>query len=113
PFQRPKCDFYPGHAFTILHTVQKDNKITEIDFFISEMFVITYHQQEIEQLDLIRKEMLSNTPLDRADSFYIAHLLMNEMIESFFPRIDEIEKRISEIDQLPANFTNQALIEEV
>lgn len=106
--QRPKLDYYEGYHFLILHELQKlDLEETEIDIFVSDHFIVTFHmhrspiiQQVIESIHTDRRA--SKSPL------HLTHRLIDELVDSYFPLMYRLEDELVdlEVDQMKKQVNN-------
>lgn len=100
--QRPKLDYYEGYHFLILHELNKiDLDETEIDIFVSDHFVVTFHLNKSQTLkhviDVIdAKKRAFKSPL------HLTHKIIDELVDSYFPLMYRLEDELSnlEIEQL-------------
>lgn len=96
--QRPKIDEYENYLFIVLHIpVQgaKGIKISEINLFISQNFVITLHDNNpiIEKvfLNLKKRRNIREKYMDKGTGYFL-YMIIDDLFESGFPLIDDLTK---------------------
>jgi magnesium transporter len=108
--QRPKLDYYDGYDFFVLHTFNKTSLAPEeIDLFVGENFIVTFHLTSSPELEMVRQKVIADNTLNKGalDIFY---LVLDKIVDEYFPIIYSIEDQISEIETKEAT---QNLIESV
>lgn len=106
--QRPKLDYYEGYHFLILHELNKlDLDETELDIFVSDHYVITFHTHRSPTI----QQVLENIQSDRRASkspLHLTHRIIDELVDSYFPLIYRLEDELSdlEIDPLRKQVSN-------
>lgn len=96
--QRPKIDEYENYLFIVLHIpVQgaKGIKISEINLFIGQNFVITLHDNNpiIEKLflNLKKRRNIREKYMDKGAGYFL-YMIIDDLFESGFPLIDDLTK---------------------
>ena len=106
--QRPKLDYYEGYHFLILHELQKlDLEETEIDIFVSDHFVVTFHMHRSP----IISQVLENVHTDRRATkspLHLTHRIIDELVDSYFPLMYRLEDELAdlEVDQMKKQVHN-------
>jgi len=106
--QRPKLDYYEGYHFLILHELQKlDLEETEIDIFVSDHFVVTFHMHRSP----IISQVLESIHTDRRASkspLHLTHRIIDELVDSYFPLMYRLEDELAdlEVDQMKKQVHN-------
>ncbi|MEH6939623.1 magnesium/cobalt transporter CorA [Bacillus sp. JJ664] len=106
--QRPKLDYYEGYHFLILHELQKlDLEETEIDIFVSDHFVVTFHMHRSP----IISQVLESVHTDRRASkspLHLTHRIIDELVDSYFPLMYRLEDELAdlEVDQMKKQVHN-------
>jgi len=103
--QRPKIDEYNDYMFIIINVPIKKNKIikkSQIYFFISDKFIISIHEKN-NILDKIVKKV-QKSEKSRKDYIengvgYLFYMILDDLFESNFPLIDEMEKQITYLEE--------------
>ena len=62
--QRPKLDYYEGYTFYVTHHVHAEQKKIvkeELDFFVAENFIVTFHYASSKEVHYIRERLIDAT----------------------------------------------------
>jgi magnesium transporter len=109
--QRPKLDYYDGYDFFVLHTLNQTSLTPEeVDAFVGENFIVTFHLSSSPEIELVRQKLIGDHNILSKGSLYVFYLMMDKIVDEYFPIIYTIEDNLSEIETKEAN---QNLIEEV
>lgn len=101
--QRPKVEEYDGYLFTILNPVEyRDGDLTfrELDVFAGSNFLVTVHDNGEPMVNnaisRIEKRGNSRMPIS---SGYLLYVLVDLMVDSYFPIMDTIGDHIDELGE--------------
>jgi magnesium transporter len=95
--QRPKVDYYEGYNFFVLHYLEPDSLTPEeLDMFAGDNFLVTVHLMPSRETEIIR-ELKLETALTKG-SKYLCYQIMDEIVDNFFPSIEQIEDQINKIE---------------
>lgn len=105
--QRSKIDDYEKYVFMVLHFPIFDKKSAtvktlEIDIFVTQKYVISFHKDQIKVVNDLLRELKS--PKSKKDfmskgSVYFLYELLSRIFENSFSVIDEIEQSLNEIEK--------------
>ncbi|NTW72566.1 MAG: magnesium/cobalt transporter CorA [Eubacteriaceae bacterium] len=112
--QRPKVDFYDGYNFFVLHAVcETDITPREVNLFIGENYIVSFHQDEsLPEFYEARDELYaSDTEFWDQGNVYIAYLIMDKIVDAYFPAIFKIEDDLKEYDDIDKGSLNKERIE--
>ncbi|WP_438313163.1 magnesium/cobalt transporter CorA [Sporosarcina sp. FA9] len=100
--QRPKVDYYDSYAFFVLHSIcHKDLTAEELNLFLGENFIVTFHYNEIQELKKARERIIQNSNKWVRGHVFAAHHIIDEVVDHYFPILYKIEDHLDEIeDQL-------------
>ncbi len=97
--QRPKLEKYPTHAFIVVYS----SELQEVDIFIGPTWVITVREHEGAgepwSVDNSRQRF-DRTHAEECDVGFLVYVLLDEIVDGYFDRIDEAEERIEELENL-------------
>lgn len=109
--QRPKLDYYEGYDFFVLNTLNQDLLTPEeIDVFVGSHFIVTFHFSPSRQIEMVRKRLMENEKTLSRGSIYVFYLIMDKIVDEYFPNIYRLEDALNEIE---TKKTIQNLIEDV
>ncbi|WP_113929007.1 magnesium/cobalt transporter CorA [Bacillus sp. P14.5] len=109
--ERPKLDFYDHYFFLLMHTIDhKTLDFHEVNMFVSDQFIVTFHKQPVEIVDSIWKkagEMKSG----KYTTYNIMHEIIDAMVDDFFPLVYKIEDNLNQIEDVLENANTSAIME--
>ncbi|MFG6149120.1 magnesium/cobalt transporter CorA [Halobacillus sp. B23F22_1] len=113
--QRPKIDYYDDHTFFVFHALHKKSlDRSEINLFLGEDFVVTFHKQPCEEIDSVERLLKRNNGQNNnLDEYFILYQLLDNVVDHYFPIVYEIEDHINEIEDNTKNLTMEQLLEEL
>lgn len=98
--QRSKIDDYGSFYFISMHAINyKNNRLTvqEIDFFLGKNFVITVHNDSMDCVDTIRKEIMNNGIMQKGPDF-LMYVMMDVVVDNLFPVMDSLHERLEKVE---------------
>lgn len=101
--QRPKVDFYGDYSFFVLHALDKVNSTPEeINLFIGDRFIVSYHDnEEMEEIRFAEETLQEeDTPSWKEGHLYVAYLIMDNIVDGYFPAVFQQEDRLRDFDDL-------------
>jgi magnesium transporter len=102
--QRPKLEEYHTHWFAILNSVVMDDEdvdFHEIDVFIGKTFMVTVHESNNRVIDAVRKEVCEpDMPLPEVTPLYLMYALADEVVDSYYPIVDQFSETVDHIEEL-------------
>ena len=110
--QRPKLDYYEDYTFFVTQAL---NPLTltkeEIDFFLAEHFIVTFHHHPSPEIDEVWDRLsLSTKPKKWSPSQVLYHVL-DKMVDNYFPLVYQVEDTLNEIDENSKGRSMEALLE--
>lgn len=109
--QRPKLDYYDGYDFFVLHTINKGNLLPEeVDVFVGERFIVTFHFSATPEIVMVRQRLMGDKDVLNKGALYIFYILMDKIVDEYFPAVYKIEDELNEIE---TNDADKHLIEDV
>jgi magnesium transporter len=99
--QRPKIDIYSDHYFLVFYRIgtaegSSDVLIQEVDCFIGRNFLVVTHDSRIPLLD-DQFQRFCRTPGPKSVSVLLYELL-DAIVDEYFPFLDDVAERSSEIE---------------
>lgn len=111
--QRPKIDFYNDYQFLVVHALEKDkNHAVELDMFVSEKFIVTFHKQPIAEFEYTWERMAQNSSQMKGP-FFLMHTLIDKMVDEYFPLVYKIEEELNTIEDNTKNESIGELMEQL
>jgi magnesium transporter len=112
--QRPKVEEYEDNLFVILNPVsahaEKGASFRELDVFIGRNYIVTVHPDDEPAIDETRKRIGYSIAEDDTSTGYLLYLILDTVVDSYFPILDEVGERIDELESIIlSNPSRQAL----
>jgi magnesium transporter len=109
--QRPKLDYYEGYDFFVLHTLNQTTLAPEeIDIFLGENFIVSFHLLSSLEIEMLRQKLNSDKSNVIKGSKYLFYQIMDKIVDEYFPNIYQLEDGLNELETQEAD---DKLIEEV
>lgn len=97
--QRPKLDHYDDVHFFVLHAIDPATlKVKEIDLFLSDKLLVTYRTWPSKAVDEARTKLMSRPVYEGNGPAYAAYLLMDKLVDYYFPAVYELEDKIAALE---------------
>lgn len=98
--QRPKMDYYDGYSFFVLHSLcQEDVEAEELNLFLGENFVVTFHYNSLEELGEVRDKMVQQTKRWERGSVFLTYLIIDKVVDYYFPILYRIEDHLNDVEE--------------
>jgi len=107
--QRPKLDYYDDHTFYVTHILREENKEIikeELNFFVGENYVVTFHRMPATEVTQVWNRLLFHKEPDKWDPFYVFYQILDKIVDNYFPLIYKIE---DELDRIEDNTQNKSM----
>lgn len=100
--QRPKLDYYDDYSLVVTHTLgPEDFDQFEINFFIGENYIVTFHKQDLMEVNQVWNTCLKLETVQEWNEYRVLYEIFDKVVDNFFPIIYKLEDRISEVEQNP------------
>ncbi|SFA76922.1 MULTISPECIES: magnesium/cobalt transporter CorA [unclassified Bacillus (in: firmicutes)] len=111
--QRPKLDFYEEYLFLVIHAVnEKAIMAEEVDIFVSEKFVVTFHKKELIEVEQMW-DRLKNDKQMQEGPFSIMHAIIDKVVDDYFPSVYLIEEELNRIEDNSKDESMNDLMEQL
>lgn len=112
--QRPKLDQYEEYLFFVIHALnQRTLASEEVDLFVGKDFIITFHFHRSDGIEKVRRQLSENSELWKKGPSHIAYMVMDQLVDEYFPILYKIEDRLNEIAESDSRKTYGTLMNEV
>ncbi|NRD79279.1 magnesium/cobalt transporter CorA [Bacillus sp. BRMEA1] len=112
--QRPKLDYYKDHTFLVTQAINQDSlEKEEIDFFLSENYIVTFHQHSSYEITEVWNRLVQTEISDKWDPSHVLYLIIDKMVDNYFPPVYKIEDRLNEIDENSKGRGMEALLDDL
>ena len=109
--QRPNMNYYDGVLFFVLHSLSKTIRCEEIDVFVGENYVVSFHKEKEEAIDVVKQKLSASNEMEMAGPLSILHSIIDELVDCYFPILHQIEDKLNEYEEKEAS--SKKIIEEV
>jgi magnesium transporter len=96
--QRPKVDNYRSNVLIVFYTAKTTGdgvEQIEVHVYVSGNFVLTVRRDGCDALDTLHAK-LADEPT--ADEGYLVYRVFDTLTDSFYPVVDELERRIDDLE---------------
>ncbi len=112
--QRPKLDYYEGYTFFVTQALNQES-ITreEVDFFLGENYIISFHHQSSKEIDEAWQRFTDSKSIKKWDPSHVLYLVLDKMVDNFFPLVYQIDDRLNEIDENSKGRSMEVLLDDL
>src|SRR6266496_2260145 len=95
--------FWP-YLFMVIHAVDYSRKdgvfaTSELNFFLGKNFLVTYHEVPLRSVQATSERCLKSTVQIARAPDRVAHTLLDSIVESYKPALDELSLEIGDLEQ--------------
>lgn len=111
--QRPKFKQYDDYQFIVFHALDlKTLESEEVDIFIGDDFIVTFHRERYEEIDTIKRKLFNETIEINEPEDILLHIL-DDIVDNYFPFIYDIEDKVFNFeDRHNLDITTKTLIDD-
>ena len=111
--QRPKFKQYDDYQFIVFHALDlKTLESEEVDIFIGDDFIVTFHRERYEEIDTIKRKLFNETIEINEPKDILSHIL-DDIVDNYFPFIYDIEDKVFNFeDRHNLDITTKTLIDD-
>lgn len=111
--QRPKFKQYDDYQFIVFHALDlKTLESEEVDIFIGDDFIVTFHRERYEEIDTIKRKLFNETIEINEPKEILLHIL-DDIVDNYFPFIYDIEDKVFNFeDRHNLDITTKTLIDD-
>lgn len=103
--QRPKLEEYGQYLFLVTHGLLLNTKdleqfkMLELHMYVGERYLVTVHEDPIGPMEVVWKRVLGDPALVRRGSDFLAYMISDAIVDTFFPMLDEIADDVEQIEE--------------
>lgn len=98
--QRPKLDYFEGYTFFVTQAVNhRTFTREEINFFLSQNYIITFHHNESPEIYEVWKRLELTKNAKKWNPTQVFYYVLDNMVDNYFPLVYQIEDTLNEIDE--------------
>ena len=109
--QRPNMNYYDGVLFFVLHSLGNTMRCEEIDVFVGENYVVSFHKEKDQAIDMVKQKLFASMEMEKVGPLYVLHSIIDELVDCYFPILHQIEDKLNEYEEREAS--SKKIIEEV
>jgi magnesium transporter len=113
--QRPKMEDYGSFVFIVFFGASPppdEDRLVEVHCFYSERFLITVRKDEAPACEAL-KERYSKRPAPLERPIALLYRLLDELTDSFFPALEDLDERIDELQDAMITGPTDAQLQEM
>ena len=112
--ERPKVDYYETYNFFVLHVLNEDTlEPIEVDLFVGSNYVVSFCRSQRKEIESARQKILNVANKTALGSTYIAYVILDKIVDSYFPIVYRTEDLLDEIDTQSTNYRSRNLIDQI
>jgi magnesium transporter len=114
--QRPKIEDYDSFTYFVVHGAQPETPsvTVEVHVFYSPTHIVTVHQGACATLDSVRARLGRHRAAELSPpQISVLYLVVDELVDSFFPVLSKFDDRIDEIEDAILKFPTEAQLGEL
>jgi magnesium transporter len=118
---QPKVEAFPNYIYFIVHGIRPGetgpaNFITkELDGFLGENFVVTYHTERFRSIRDVKQQLRTSTFACRRGASYLLHQILDHVVDLYMPIVDDFDIAINDLEERAFDMkrANNAILEEI
>lgn len=96
-------DSFAPHLFMVIHAVDYSRKdgvfdTNELNFFLGKNFLVTFHERPVRSVATVAERAVKGTIHIAKAPDRVAHQILDSIIESYTPALDELALEIAELE---------------
>lgn len=98
--QRAKAEFFETNVFFVLSMIDEaaSRRHEQVSFFFGEHFVVSFQERGGDPFDPVRRRIKGGSPLCERKGDYLAYALIDAIVDSYFPVVEDMGDRIDGIE---------------
>lgn len=118
---QPKIEAFPNYIYFIVHGIRPGetgpaNFITkELDGFLGENFVVTYHTDRFRSIKDVKQQIRTSPFSCQRGAAYLLHQILDHIVDLYMPIVDDFDIAINDLEERAFDMkrANNAILEEV
>ena len=101
----PKCEDMGEYLYLIVHGLANSDlepsavAMGDLDLFLGERYLITHHTHDLASVERVRAELEKDPSLLGRGPAFVAHRLLDHMIDRFVPLMEYLDTEIDELER--------------
>lgn len=94
--QRPKLDFYDDYHFFVIHKLNEETLAAEeLNIFVSDKFIVTFHKNKAPEIDKVQKLLESQPKNWERGTVFLTYQTIDKIVDGYFPLVYKIEDHLN------------------
>ncbi len=112
--QRPKYKEYDNYLFFVFHAIDLNTMLPEeIDVFINNNMIVTYHKEHSEEVDKVWNSVIYKQANEKLTTAEVMFRTLDAILDNYFPFVYELEDKVFSFeDRHSVDISTEVLIEE-
>lgn len=118
---QPKIEAFPNYLYLIVHGIKPQetthsNFVTkELDAFLGENFVVTFHLERFRSIKAVKKQVRSSNFVCQRGAAYLLHQILDQIVDFYMPIVDDFDNKINELEEraFAMRQNNNSILEEI
>jgi len=112
--QRPKLDHYEDVHFFVVHTLHPTTLETdELDIFLSERYIVTFHLKPIPELEEAFAKWSAFDESGRKGPLFALYAVVDKIVDQYFPSVYRIEDALFDLEQRRSGDMTDKIMDQV
>lgn len=117
---QPKVEAFPHYIYMIIHGIKPGETrpgnfaTKEMDAFLGDNFVVTYHTQRFRSVKSVKQHIRASNFACKRGAAYLLHQILDQIVDLYMPIVDEFDTAINDLEDTVFEMTNNnAVLEEI
>lgn len=112
--QRPKYKEYDNYLFFVFHAIDLNTMLPEeIDVFINNNMIVTYHKEHSEEVDKVWNSVIYKQANEKLTTAEVMFRTLDAIVDNYFPFVYELEDKVFSFEyRHSVDISTEVLIEE-
>lgn len=111
-------DNFAPHLFMVIHAVDYSRKdgvfgTNELNFFLGKNFLVTFHERPVRSVSAVEERAAKGTIHIAKAPDRVAHQILDSIVESYKPALDELALEIAELEQSALQHPGKATLSKI
>ncbi|MGD9561366.1 MAG: magnesium/cobalt transporter CorA [Pyrinomonadaceae bacterium] len=118
---QPKVEAFPDYIYFIVHGIKPGetgpaNFVTkELDGYLGENFVVTFHDQRFRSIKNVREQIRASSFACSRGAAYLLHQILDNIVDQYMPIVDDFDSEIIRLEErvFDVRKSSSSILEEV
>jgi magnesium transporter len=102
--QRPKVEQYPDQLLLVFYAAEMAaghhrSRLREVDLVLGQNYLVTVHGGRPTDPEPMVRRVTARPDLTRVGAGYLLYVALDELVDSFFPALDDLGERVLELEE--------------